>query len=90
MAVFYAAKKTLKNYMNGGTVLMAATVLALICCNIPFTRQIYENLWAHEVILQIGDFNLFSHHGEPMSIMAFINDAMMAIFFFTVGLEIKR
>lgn len=90
MAVFYAAKKTLKNYMNGGTVLMAATVLALICCNIPFTRQIYENLWSHEVILQIGDFNLFSHHGEPMSIMAFINDAMMAIFFFTVGLEIKR
>lgn len=76
--------------MNGGTVLLAATVLALICCNIPFTRGIYEALWSHEVILQIGDFNLFSHHGEPMSVMAFINDALMAVFFFTVGLEIKR
>lgn len=90
MAVFYTARKTLQNYMNGGTVLLAATVLALICCNIPFTRGIYETLWSHEVILQIGDFNLFSHHGEPMSVMAFINDALMAVFFFTVGLEIKR
>lgn len=90
MAVFYTARKTLQNYMNGGTVLLAATVLALICCNIPFTRGIYEALWSHEVILQIGDFNLFSHHGEPMSVMAFINDALMAVFFFTVGLEIKR
>lgn len=90
MAVFYTARKTLKNYTNGGTVLMAATVLALICCNIPFTRDIYENLWTHEVALQVGPFNLFSHHGQPMSIMAFINDALMAIFFFSVGLEIKR
>lgn len=86
----YTARKTLKNYTNGGTVLIAATVLALIIVNIPGMQGFYNGLWTHEIALQIGKFNLFSHHGEPMSVMQFINDALMAVFFFTVGLEIKR
>ncbi len=88
--VFYTARKTLKNYANGGTVLMAATALALIVVNIPGLTDFYNGLWNHEIRLQLGEFNLFSHHGEPMSIMGFINDALMAVFFFSVGLEIKR
>ena len=88
--VFYTAQKTIRNYANGGTVLMAATALALLVVNLPFTRDIYNSLWTHELALQVGSFNLFSHHGQPMSIMAFINDALMAVFFFSVGLEIKR
>lgn len=86
----YTAKKTLRNYTNGGTVLMAATALALIVVNIPGLKDFYNSLWTHEMALQIGSFNLFSHQGHPMSIMAFINDALMAVFFFSVGLEIKR
>lgn len=89
-SVFYTARKTIKNYANGGNVLIFATALALLVVNLPFTKDIYQSLWHHEVALQIGDFNLFSHHGQPMSVMAFINDALMAIFFFSVGLEIKR
>ena len=88
--VLYTARKTLKNYANGGNVLIFATLLALIVANLPFSRDLYNSLWTHEVALQIGEFNLFSHHGEPMSVMAFINDALMAVFFFAVGLEIKR
>ena len=87
---FYTARKTLKNYANGGTVLMVATALALLVVNLPFSRDFYNSLWTHEIALQIGGFNLFSHHGHPMSIMAFINDALMAVFFFSVGLESKR
>ena len=80
MGVFYTAQKTIKNYANGGNVLIFATALALIVVNIPFTHDFYNSLWTHELALQVGDFNLFSHHGEPMSIMAFINDALMALF----------
>ena len=88
--VFYTARKTLRNYASGGNVLMGVTLLALIVVNIPGLTEFYNSLWTHEIALQVGRFNLFSHHGEPMSIMAFINDALMAIVFFTIGLEIKR
>lgn len=88
--IFYTARKTLKNYANGGTVLMVATALAILVVNLPFLHDFYNGLWTHEIALQVGAFNLFSHHGHPMSVMAFINDALMAVVFFTIGLEIKR
>lgn len=86
----YAIRKTLANHANGGTVLIFATVLALMVVNLPYLHDFYNGLWTHEIALQVGGFNLFSHHGHPMSIMAFINDALMAVFFFSIGLEIKR
>lgn len=88
--VMYTARKTLKNLASGGNMLMIATALALIAVNLPGTHEFYTWLWTNEVRLQIGDFNLFSHLGHPMSLAAFINDALMAVFFFSVGLEIKR
>ena len=88
--VLYTIRKTLKNYAQGGNVLIVATVLALLIVNLPWTRDFYNSLWTHEIALQVGSFNLFSHEGHPMSILDFINDALMAIFFFSVGLEIKR
>lgn len=89
-SAFYTARKTLRNYANGGNVLIFATALALIVVNVPGLTELYNSLWTHELALQVGSFNLFSHHGHPMSVMAFINDALMALFFFSVGLEIKR
>lgn len=88
--VFYAARQALRRHASGGNVLIGATVLALIVANIPAINGYYFDFWEQEVRLQVGGFNLFSHHGHPMSMLAFINDALMAIFFFTIGLEIKR
>lgn len=88
--VFYAARQALRRHATGGNVLIAATVLALAAANIPGISREYFEFWNQEVRLQIGSFNLFSHAGHPMSLLQFINDALMAIFFFSIGLEIKR
>lgn len=88
--IFYSARKTIVSYVKGGNPLIVATVLALVVANVPFLSDYYFQLWNQDIKLQIGDFNLFSHDGHPMSLMAFINDALMAVFFFTIGLEIKR
>lgn len=88
--VFYAARQAIRRHASGGNVLIAATVLALIVANIPGLNNTYFDFWDQEVRLQLGSFNFFSHHGHAMNVLQFINDALMAIFFFSIGLEIKR
>lgn len=88
--VFFAARQALRRHATGGNVLILATILALIVANIPGVNTLYNDFWNQEMRLQIGNFNLFSHAGHPMTVLQFINDALMAVFFFTIGLEIKR
>ncbi len=90
LRVFFSASQALRRHASGGNILIAATVLALVVANIPGLNGYYFDFWQQEVRLQLGDFNLFSHDGHPMSLLSFINDALMAIFFFSIGLEIKR
>lgn len=89
-SVFFAATQAIRRHASGGNILIAATVLALVVANIPGINDIYFDFWEQEVRLQLGDFNIFSHSGHPMTLLSFINDALMAIFFFSIGLEIKR
>lgn len=88
--IFYAARQAIRRHATGGNILILATVLALVVANIPSINGYYFDFWTQPVRLQVGDFNIFSHAGEPMNLLAFINDALMAIFFFSIGLEIKR
>lgn len=88
--IFYSARQALRRHASGGNILMGATALALIIANVPAISGYYFDFWEEEVRLQLGDFNFFSHAGHPMSLLSFINDALMAIFFFSIGLEIKR
>ncbi|WP_295730279.1 Na+/H+ antiporter NhaA [uncultured Muribaculum sp.] len=88
--VYYSAKRALTTHASGGNVLIGATILALIVANIPGINTLYADFWDQEIRLQVGSFNIFSHGGHPMSMLQFINDALMAIFFFSIGLEIKR
>lgn len=89
-SIFYAARQALRRHATGGNVLILVTVLALLAANIPGINTLYSSFWDQEIRLQIGSFNLFSHAGHPMTLLQFINDALMAVFFFTIGLEIKR
>ena len=89
-SVFFAATQALRRHASGGNILIGATICALIIANIPGLNNYYFDFWQQEIRLQLGDFNIFSHSGKPMDLIAFINDALMAVFFFSIGLEIKR
>ena len=73
----------LHNEAIGGILLMICAVDALMCANIPQLGFLHE-LWDTNVGINIGSFSL------EMSLELWINDFLMAIFFFVVGLEIKR
>lgn len=86
----YSFLSQIKSHVNSSVVLIICTVLALVCANCPFTAEWYNAFWQNEMSLSIGNFNFFSHAGHPMTLMEVINDFLMAIFFLSVGLEIKR
>ena len=64
---------------------MGIVLLALIVANSPLGPA-YTEFWTHKVYLQIGDFNVFNHHGDAMTLMTFINDVLMTVFFFSAFL----
>jgi Na+:H+ antiporter, NhaA family len=67
----------------GGFVLLVAAVIALIWANSPWSH-IYEDLLHYHLAVDFGIWDL----DAPLHF--WINDAAMVIFFFVVGLEIKR
>jgi len=68
---------------SGGIVLMVCAVAALVWANSPLA-SFYEALWHTEFSLGLGVWSI----AKPLH--GWINDGLMAIFFFAVGLEIKR
>lgn len=85
----YAFISMLKKYVSSSMLLVIATVAALIVANSPW-GDTYRHIWEMPVSLSVGGFNLFSHGGHAMTLGDFISDFLMAIFFLSVGLEIKR
>ncbi len=70
----------------GGIVLVICVIIAMLLANLPATAEFYHKMLHMELGLWI-DGELFP---ESMTVEKFINDALMVIFFFTVGLEIRR
>ena len=66
-----------------GILLLVTSVLAMIIANSPFTG-FYDQLLSTTVAVQIGALEI----NKPL--LLWINDGLMAIFFFLIGLEIKR
>jgi NhaA family Na+:H+ antiporter len=72
---FSTFREFLRNEAAGGLVLMAAALVALVVANSPLAHAYFSALRIY-----IG----------PLSLLHWINDALMALFFLLVGLEIKR
>jgi len=70
-----ALREFLESESAGGILLMAAAALAMLAANSPWAPDYFH--WLHA---KVG----------PFSVQHWINDALMAIFFLLVGLEIKR
>ncbi|WP_031425489.1 Na+/H+ antiporter NhaA [Flavimarina sp. Hel_I_48] len=67
----------------GGILLILTTLIALFWANSPFSEH-YENLWNYNLGVRLEGFEL----NKPL--LLWINDGLMTIFFFLIGLEIKR
>jgi NhaA family Na+:H+ antiporter len=67
----------------GGILLMIITALTLVAANIPEISAFFD-IWKIRAAVMIGSFVL------EMTLLNWVNDVLMAIFFFVVGLEIKR
>jgi len=68
---------------SGGILLLACTAVALIWANSPWHAS-YQDFWHTSVTVGFGAYAL------KESLAHWVNDGLMAIFFFVVGLEIKR
>jgi len=73
----------LRTESAGGALLVAAAIVALIWANSPWKAG-YEALWSTVASIDIGG------HGLSLDLRGWVNDGLMTLFFFVVGLEIKR
>ena len=76
-------KQMIQHDAAGGVILVFAAMLALIFANSPLDA-FYNGMLNLPVAVQLGSFEI----AKPL--LLWINDGLMAIFFFMVGLEIKR
>jgi NhaA family Na+:H+ antiporter len=76
-------QKFVKIESFSGILLIITTIMALIWANSPFSES-YQALWQYKIGFKTEDFELY----KPL--ILWVNDGLMAIFFFLIGLEIKR
>jgi NhaA family Na+:H+ antiporter len=79
-----ATRDFLHSEAAGGIVLIVAAVLAMLVANWPGVAEQYFH------VLHVETGPVISPHHGPMTVHLWINDALMALFFLLVGLEIKR
>jgi Na+:H+ antiporter, NhaA family len=69
----------------GGIVMLVAAAVAIVWANSPWGES-YTEVWSTPLRLEVGDLL----HLDHLSLQAWVNDALMTLFFLLVGVEIKR
>ncbi len=72
-----------KSEVSGGAVLLVAAIAAMLWANAPF-GETYQSFWETKLTLGFGEFS------KTEDLQYWVNDGFMVLFFFVVGLEIKR
>ena len=85
--------RTVKNISSlnivASILLFLTAIIAAIIANSSLA-PVYQDFLSQELHLRIGGFNLLSHSGHNLTMIEFVNDCLMTVFFLAVGLEIKR
>ncbi|MGB9098203.1 Na+/H+ antiporter NhaA [Erwinia sp.] len=77
-------KRLLKNEATGGVVLIIAAAIAMILANTAGTQQAYQAILNMPVEFRFGSLDI------SKNLLLWINDALMAVFFLMIGLEVKH
>jgi Na+/H+ antiporter NhaA len=79
--------KTVRDFIRtesgSAGLLLAATMLALLWANSPWSGS-YESLWNTEIVTTVGSRSI------SMDLGHWVNDGLMAVFFFIIGLELRH
>lgn len=74
-----------------GVLLMISVVIAMLLANLPATKHLYHAFLETDLSINISNSEGLNWvFPKDMTVEKFINDILMVVFFFTVGLEIKR
>jgi NhaA family Na+:H+ antiporter len=79
------AQRLMAHEAAGGIVMLLAALVAIVWANSPWSQG-YVDLWETPLRIELGDVL----HLDHLSLQAWVNDALMAVFFLLVGVEIKR
>jgi NhaA family Na+:H+ antiporter len=75
----------LETEVGSGVIMLVAAAIALVWANSPWSDSYFE-LWGTHVDLIVGDLI----HLDHLTLQHWVNDGLMAIFFFVMAMEIKR
>lgn len=77
---------------SGGLVLLFSVAVAMLLANLPWTAEYYQRVLNIDIALVVrGPGSLIDWmFPRGLTLQTFVNDGLMVVFFFLIGLEIKR